>query len=95
MTIEGGHDDITGCGPSEAAQPLCTCIPAGRKWHMVTEDTGHYDTFAGRKFHEMILPAIEQFVCAHAAGSRLPARACDPRPPAHVRAASPGIQRVE
>ncbi|WP_310319871.1 polyhydroxyalkanoate depolymerase [Paraburkholderia terricola] len=75
LTVEGGLDDITGCGQTEAAHSLCTGIPAERRSHIIAECTGHYGTFAGRKFKEIILPALEQFIRTYSVSPGLPSRA--------------------
>ena len=67
LTIEGGKDDISGPGQTEAAQQLCSGLPAARKLHYVQPEVGHYGTFSGRRWREQIVPVIGQFVRTHGA----------------------------
>jgi poly(3-hydroxybutyrate) depolymerase len=62
LTIEGGKDDISGPGQTEAAQDLCTGLPAARKLHYVQPEVGHYGTFSGRRWREQIVPVISRFI---------------------------------
>lgn len=62
LTIEGGDDDITGRGQTEAAHALCTGLADARKAHLVVDGVGHYGTFAGQGFRQSILPAMTQFI---------------------------------
>jgi len=61
MTVEGGEDDITAPGQTEAAHALCPGIPAGRRDHLVQEGAGHYGTFSGRRWKEGIAPRVRAF----------------------------------
>lgn len=65
LTIEGGLDDITGLGQTEAAQKLCVNIPDEKRMHHVQEDVGHYGVFSGSRFRKSILPKIEGFIALH------------------------------
>lgn len=67
QTIEGGRDDITGRGQTEAAHGLCSNIPQDKRRHLLVEGVGHYGTFDGTRFRQEILPAITGFVRAHEA----------------------------
>ncbi len=62
FTIEGELDDISGHGQTEAAQGLCTGLPASRKQHFLAKGVGHYGIFSGRKYREMVYPRIRQFI---------------------------------
>ena len=74
LTIEGGKDDISGPGQTEAAQGLCCNLPAARKLHYVQPEVGHYGTFSGRRWRELIVPVIGEFIRA-SAGERTSAKA--------------------
>lgn len=65
LTIEGGKDDISGPGQTEAAQSLCSGLPAARKLHYVQPEVGHYGTFSGRRWREQIAPLIGRFIREH------------------------------
>jgi poly(3-hydroxybutyrate) depolymerase len=62
FTIEGELDDISGNGQTEAAHTLCRSIPAEKRKHLLAKGVGHYGTFSGRKFRELIYPQILRFV---------------------------------
>ncbi|HCO43100.1 MAG TPA: polyhydroxyalkanoate depolymerase [Gammaproteobacteria bacterium] len=62
LTVEGGKDDISGLGQTEAAQDLCTGLSTARKLHYVQPEVGHYGTFSGRRWREQIVPVISEFI---------------------------------
>ncbi|RZS78807.1 polyhydroxyalkanoate depolymerase [Pigmentiphaga kullae] len=65
FTIEGELDDISGSGQTEAAQDLCSGIPANRKRHFTAPRCGHYGIFSGRRWREVICPQIAEFIRQH------------------------------
>jgi len=65
FTIEGELDDISGSGQTEAAQGLCSGIPAANKQHLTALGVGHYGIFSGRRWRENIAPRIAEFIHAH------------------------------
>ncbi len=65
FTIEGELDDISGSGQTEAAQELCSGIPAARKQHFTAPQCGHYGIFSGRRWREVIYPRLHDFIRAH------------------------------
>ena len=65
LTIEGALDDISGNGQTEAAHALCTGIPAKRREHYLVPGVGHYGIFSGRRWRELILPRIRDFIRRH------------------------------
>ena len=62
LTVEGENDDISGVGQTEAAQALCTGIPASRKVHYLQPTVGHYGVFNGSRFRAEIAPRISDFI---------------------------------
>ncbi len=62
LTVEGENDDISGVGQTEAAQALCTGIPAARKAHYLQPTVGHYGVFNGSRFRSEIAPRISDFI---------------------------------
>ena len=62
FTIEGELDDISGSGQTQAAQDLCSSIPASKKRHFIAPKCGHYGIFAGRRWRELICPQIGEFI---------------------------------
>jgi poly(3-hydroxybutyrate) depolymerase len=66
LSIEGELDDIAGLGQTEAAQALCTGIPAARRSHFIVEGAGHYGIFSGRRWREVVYPKVRDFFHAQA-----------------------------
>lgn len=66
MTVEGELDDISGVGQTKAAHALCGGIPSTRKRHHEQPKTGHYGIFNGRKWREVIMPKVADFIRASA-----------------------------
>jgi poly(3-hydroxybutyrate) depolymerase len=62
LTIEGELDDISGPGQTRAAHTLCTGIPNERKHHLTVEGAGHYGTFSGRRWREVVYPRVRDFI---------------------------------
>ncbi|WP_329741193.1 polyhydroxyalkanoate depolymerase [Dyella sp. A6] len=62
LTIEGELDDISGPGQTQAAQELCSGIPAKRRAHSVIEGAGHYGIFSGRRWREVVYPQVRDFI---------------------------------
>ena len=65
FTVEGEKDDISGVGQTEAAQDLCSSIPADKKLHYLQPGVGHYGVFNGRRFRSEIAPRIADFTHSH------------------------------
>jgi poly(3-hydroxybutyrate) depolymerase len=65
LTVEGENDDISGVGQTEAAQRLCSNIPANMRQHYLQPDVGHYGVFNGSRFRKEIAPRIVQFALDH------------------------------
>ena len=62
MTIEGELDDISGSGQTRAALEMCTGVPAEKKIHFEAEGAGHYGIFSGRRWRELVYPAVKAFI---------------------------------
>src|SRR5690606_21967641 len=62
FTVEGENDDISGVGQTEAAQDICTGIPADRCAHYLQPKVGHYGVFNGSLFRAEIAPRIRDFL---------------------------------
>ena len=65
LTLEGELDDISGVGQTEAAQALCSGLPASMKHHHVQKGVGHYGIFNGRRFRDHVVPIIVDFIHKH------------------------------
>jgi poly(3-hydroxybutyrate) depolymerase len=72
MTIEGENDDISGLGQTEAAQTLCSSIPAEKKVHYVQPVVGHYGVFNGSRFRAEIAPRMADFMLSNNGSSAKP-----------------------
>ena len=65
FTIEGELDDISGSGQTEAAHGLCYNIPKALQKHLEVKGAGHYGIFSGRRWREMVYPAVKAFILAN------------------------------
>lgn len=98
LTVEGENDDISGVGQTEAAQHLCTNIPADMRAHYVQPKVGHYGVFNGSRFRAEIAPRISDFVLTHdqarRASAPAPAAAAPVAPLAPVETGAPATAAV-
>jgi poly(3-hydroxybutyrate) depolymerase len=74
MTVEGGQDDISGVGQTQAAHTLCTGLPDERRVLYVHPDVGHYGVFNGRRFRDDIYPRVRDFIAKNEAIVAVPER---------------------
>lgn len=65
FAVEGERDDISGIGQTRAALDLATSLPDTMKQYFMVPGAGHYGIFNGRKWRELIAPAVERFIRAH------------------------------
>ena len=65
LSVEGELDDISGSGQTQAVHDLCTSVPAQRKQHLEAKGAGHYGIFSGRRWREIVYPAVRGFILAH------------------------------
>ena len=65
MTVEGELDDISGSGQTQAALEMCSGVPANQKRHFEVTGAGHYGIFSGRRWRDMVYPAIKAFILDH------------------------------
>ncbi len=91
LTVEGELDDISGAGQTEAAQGLCSGIPADRRQHYLVQGAGHYGIFSGRRWREMAYPEVRKFILQHQqpAQTAAPAVAAAPAAAAAPATAAP------
>jgi poly(3-hydroxybutyrate) depolymerase len=75
LTVEGELDDISGAGQTHAAHELCTGIPKNAQFKYDAKGAGHYGIFSGRRWREMIYPAIRDFIAQHQVVRNAPAHA--------------------
>ncbi len=64
MAIEGELDDISGVGQTKAALKLAGHLPDSMKCYHKQKGVGHYGSFNGRKFRDLIVPEIVKFTTA-------------------------------
>ena len=64
MTVEGELDDISGTGQTRAALGLCSGVPESQKKHLDAMGAGHYGIFSGRRWREIVYPAVRDFILA-------------------------------
>ena len=62
MTVEGELDDISGAGQTRAALDMCSGVPANKKEHFEAKGAGHYGIFSGRRWRDMVYPAVKAFI---------------------------------
>ena len=73
MTVEGELDDISGSGQTEAALDMCTGVPKAHKQHFEAKGAGHYGIFSGRRWRELVYPAVKTFILeAHNSANQSP-----------------------
>ena len=65
MTVEGELDDISGAGQTRAALDMCTGVAAGQKTHLEAKGAGHYGIFSGRRWRDIVYPAVTAFILDH------------------------------
>ena len=62
MTVEGELDDISGSGQTRAALEMCSGVPESKKKHYEAKGAGHYGIFAGRRWRDLVYPAVKAFI---------------------------------
>ena len=82
MTVEGELDDISCPGQTEAAHGLCSNIPNARRKHLLVEGCGHYGIFSGRRWRNVVYPAIREFIAGERAISEKSTTAISAKPKA-------------
>lgn len=65
LTVEGELDDISAHGQTTAAHILAVNLPAAKQSHHFQEGVGHYGIFNGRRWRELIMPRIRNFIRTH------------------------------
>ncbi|MEO6321664.1 MAG: polyhydroxyalkanoate depolymerase [Polaromonas sp.] len=62
MTVEGELDDISGSGQTRAALEMCSGVAEEQKRHLEAEGAGHYGIFSGRRWRDIVYPAVQAFI---------------------------------
>ena len=65
MTVEGELDDISGTGQTRAALEMCSGVAENQKMHLEAKGAGHYGIFSGRRWQNIIYPAVQAFILEH------------------------------
>ncbi len=65
MTVEGELDDISGSGQTKAALEMCSGVAANQKTHFEVTGAGHYGIFSGKRWRDMVYPALKVFILDH------------------------------
>ena len=65
LTVEGELDDISGSGQTKAALKLCSGISTSHKSQYEVKGAGHYGSFSGRRWRDMVYPQVQAFILAH------------------------------
>ncbi|MES2942860.1 MAG: polyhydroxyalkanoate depolymerase [Pseudomonadota bacterium] len=65
MTVEGELDDISGSGQTRAALDMCSGVADGQKTHFEVKGAGHYGIFSGRRWRDLVYPAVKTFILEH------------------------------
>ncbi|CAN5525737.1 polyhydroxyalkanoate depolymerase [soil metagenome] len=65
MTVEGELDDISGAGQTRAALDMCSGVAEGQKMHLEAKGAGHYGIFSGRRWRDVVYPAVKAFILEH------------------------------
>ena len=65
MTVEGELDDISGSGQTRAALDMCSGVAPGQKIHLEAKGAGHYGIFSGRRWRDIVYPAVTSFILEH------------------------------
>ncbi|WP_029524491.1 polyhydroxyalkanoate depolymerase [Polaromonas glacialis] len=65
MTVEGELDDISGSGQTRAALDMCSGVAPGQKTHLEAQGAGHYGIFSGRRWRDVVYPAVTSFILEH------------------------------
>ncbi|PHM20883.1 MAG: polyhydroxyalkanoate depolymerase [Curvibacter sp. PD_MW3] len=65
LSVEGELDDISGSGQTEAVHTICQGVPKARQRHLEAKGAGHYGIFSGRRWREIVYPAVKAFILEH------------------------------
>jgi poly(3-hydroxybutyrate) depolymerase len=60
LTVEGGNDDISGIGQTQAAHDLCVNLPTEMQADHIEEKAGHYGVFNGSRWRKSIQPIVRE-----------------------------------
>ena len=75
FSVEGELDDISGSGQTRAVHDICSGVIASGQKHMEVKGAGHYGIFAGRRWRDVVYPAVKSFILDHTKAEELKAPA--------------------
>lgn len=81
FSVEGELDDISGSGQTEAVHSICSGVPKSEQKHLEVKGAGHFGIFSGRRWREMVYPAVKSFILSHQPVAAKPAPIVDPVTP--------------
>ena len=65
LSVEGELDDISGSGQTQAVHTICSGVDSAKQKHIEVEGAGHYGIFSGRRWREIVYPAVKAFILQH------------------------------
>ncbi|MDE2617517.1 MAG: polyhydroxyalkanoate depolymerase, partial [Burkholderiales bacterium] len=71
LSVEGELDDISGSGQTEAVHDICSGVPKTRQQHLEAKGAGHYGIFSGRRWRDIVYPAVKAFILTHNTASKV------------------------
>ena len=72
FSVEGELDDISGSGQTAAVHSICTGVDKSLQKHLEVKGAGHYGIFSGRRWREMVYPAVKSFILSHHQPAQVP-----------------------
>ncbi|MDD5336812.1 MAG: polyhydroxyalkanoate depolymerase [Rhodoferax sp.] len=84
FSVEGELDDISGSGQTEAVHSICSGVASSEQKHLEVKGAGHFGIFSGRRWREMVYPAVKSFILSHQPVAAKPAPMIDPVTPAKI-----------
>ncbi len=73
FSVEGELDDISGSGQTEAVHSICSGVISSEQKHLEVKGAGHYGIFSGRRWRDMVYPAVKAFILDHNKAAARPA----------------------
>ena len=84
FSVEGELDDISGSGQTEAVHSICSGVANSEQKHLEVKGAGHFGIFSGRRWREVVYPAVKSFILSHQPVAAKPASIIDPVTPAKI-----------
>ncbi len=84
FSVEGELDDISGSGQTEAVHSICSGVANSEQKHLEVKGAGHFGIFSGRRWREVVYPAVKSFILSHQPVAAKPAPTINPVIPAKI-----------